>query len=219
MGTIWIIGAGKFGRNAALKLRAKHPGVCLTVVDQDENKCGLVKIPGIEAVCMDGISFLSDGLAKPVHPEWIVPAIPVHVAWHWIKEQLKKEFEIIPVEIPDKILCLLPNPMKGKGRELYAGLADFICPEDCPEPDKICTVTQKPRPYNLYQRLKDIQVAGFTSIVIQSRGLAPGAGGYGPQALFDALSVIQQTKDRVLLSTACRCHAVLQAFRLVKRGS
>jgi hypothetical protein len=190
----------------------------LTVVDRDENKCRLVKIPGVEVACMDGISFLSGGLAKSVQPDWIVPAIPVHVAWLWIKAQLEMNFEVLPIEIPAEILGLLPNPLKGKNREVYASLADFICPDDCPEPEKICTVTRKPRPYNLFERLQRIDVRGFTPIVIRSRQLAEGVGGYGPQVLFDALSLIQRTQTAVVLSTSCRCHAVLHAFKTIKKG-
>jgi hypothetical protein len=220
MTSIWIIGAGKFGCKAAQKLKAKHPGACLTVVDKDENKCRLNQFPGIDVVCMDGIAFLSAGLAGSTHPdqpEWIIPAVPIHVAWHWIRVQLEKEFEVMPVEIPDEIVCLLPNPIKGKGTEVYASLADFFCPDDCPEPVKTCTVTRKPRPCNLYERIQRIDVPGFTSIVIQSRQLAPGVGGYRPRVLFEALSAIYMTQTAVVLSTSCRCHAVLQAFRLIKR--
>ncbi len=222
MAPIWIIGAGKFGLKAALKLKATHPGARLTVVDKDEHKCRLSQLPDVDAVCMDGIAFLSAGLAGSTHPgqpEWVIPAVPIHLAWRWIRVQLEKDFDVMPIEVPEEIVRLLPNPLKGKGTEVYASLADFFCPDDCPEPVKTCTATRKPRSYNLYERLQHIDIPGFISIVIQSRQLAPGVGGYRPRALFEALSAICMTQTAVVLSTSCRCHAVLQAFRMIKRGS
>jgi hypothetical protein len=176
---------------------------------------------GIDAVCMDGITFLFTGLvdsSQSEWPEWIVPAIPVHVAWLWIKERLEADFDVLPVDLPEAVLEFLPHGMKGKAGAVYASLADFICPEECPEPVDRCTITQKPRPYNLYDRIRGITHPGITPIVIQSFRLAPGVGGYSPGALFESLSLIHNTRNVVMLSTACRCHGVLHTFKIERKG-
>ncbi|MGD8613081.1 MAG: potassium transporter, partial [Desulfobacterales bacterium] len=94
-------------------------------------------------------------------------------------------------------------------------IADFKCPANCSEPDDICTHTGKPRPMILHEFLKSIQPKGFTSIVIRSHQLAPGVGGYTPAALFDALDQIKKMQSPVLLSTACSCHGVMNAFKSI----
>ena len=73
----------------------------------------------------------------------------------------------------------------------------------------ICGTSLKDNAY-----LKNIEFSSFRSVVICSRQLFPGVGGYAPHALFQALHEIEQSHHRILLSTACRCHGVLDAFRL-----
>ena len=81
-------------------------------------------------------------------------------------------------------------------------MADFICPDHCPEPKDICTHTGKPRPFNLYKKLESIKYDHFRSVVVRSRQLSPGVGGYSPGALFHALDVIKSSTTPILLSTA-----------------
>ena len=148
------------------------------------------------------------------YPDWIIPAIPVHVSYEWIKIKLQKERRLVTIEVPQKLIMTLPNPFKGKDGEIYISNADFICPENCPEPDEICTYTGKPRPKSLYKALESIQYNDFLSVVIQSRQLLPGLGGYTPKALFEALTEIAASRTPVLLSTACRCHGVMNVFKI-----
>ena len=51
-------------------------------------------------------------------------------------------------------------------------------------------------------------------MVIRSHQLAPGVGGYKPEALQESLLKISQGKGLVLYSTACLCHGVVHAFKL-----
>ena len=55
---------------------------------------------------------------------------------------------------------------------------------------------------------------GLKGIVIQSRQLAPGVGGYAPSELFEVLSLVRSAETPVLLSTACKCHGVINAFEV-----
>jgi hypothetical protein len=50
--------------------------------------------------------------------------------------------------------------------------------------------------------------------VIRSRQLAPGVGGYPPAALRQAEAASLAAPRSVLLATACKCHAVIDAFRI-----
>ena len=116
--------------------------------------------------------------------------------------------------VPEALIKALPNPILASTGQLFISIADFTCPENCPEPAEICTYTGKARPLILHEFLKSIQLKDLTSIVIRSHQLAPGVGGYRPEALFDALSQISEMQTPVLLSTACNCHGVMNAFNL-----
>jgi hypothetical protein len=151
------------------------------------------------------------------NPDIIVPAIPVHVAYEWTRKKLTPKFNIKPTSIPDMLLDELPNPIIGPVGMAYASISDFMCPDNCPEPAEICIVTKKPRIYLLFQKLKCLNVGSFKSFVIQSEQLAPGVGGYSPKALFNLLSAIKKSSSPVLLSTACSCHGVINAFKFIRK--
>jgi hypothetical protein len=114
--------------------------------------------------------------------------------------------------VPKAVRTVLPNPIKGDKGQWYFSFADFFCPPDCPEPEKMCTFTQRPRPGNLYSVLARVPSGRFTSVVVRSRQISAGIGGYSPQDLFHALVQIKNASGPVLLSTACRCHGVMHAF-------
>jgi len=214
MKNIWILGAGKFGQKAAKTICRKNPDAKLTVIEKNSATCSKIEGLGFKTVCMNGIEYLNRYLKGPDNPDLIIPAIPVHVAYEWVKIKLaeKNRLELIPV--PDQLKMTLPNVFKGEEGGIYMSIADFICPDNCPEPEDICTYTGKSRPYTLYKRLESIQLDDFHSIVVRSRQLSPGIGGYSPRALFNALDAIKASNSPVLLSTACRCHGVMHAFRI-----
>ena len=214
---IWIIGGGRFGQIAAERMKRKHPHAILLAVDNDYKACVKLKQAGVDTVCMDGISFLSQFLSSKNGPDWIVPAAPRHVAYLWIRDKLLPDFHFHPEEVPESLLSQLPNPIKGKNKEVYMSVADFICPDNCPEPEKICTFTGKPRAYSLFERLGEAGVDPFVPVVIRSHQLAPGVGGYTPEMLFSALQKVKDIESAILFSSACRCHGVMNAFTLKKR--
>ena len=214
MDNFWIIGGGKFGLRAAKALSKKHSLKNLTIVEREKTVCRQLNRLGFEAVCMDGIQYLERNLASETYPDWIVPAIPLHVAFEWIKKKLSKTRIVQNIAVPQDLVTELPNPIKAETGRLYISIADFECPENCPEPDKICTHTGKPRPMVLHESLKSIQPKDLKAVVIRSHQLAPGAGGYRPQALFAALNEIETAQGPVALSTACSCHGVMNTFKL-----
>jgi len=216
MKSIWILGAGKFGQKAAKTMRRKNSGAEITIIEKKSEICNQIEKLGFKIVCMDGIEYLGQNLKSIDYPDWIIPAIPVHVAYEWVRLKINS-YILKTTPVPKGVIINLPNVFKGKRCEIYMSIADFICPDNCPEPEDLCTHTGKQRPFTLYKKLESIKHDNFRSVVVRSRQLSPGIGGYSPGDLFHALDVIKASTIPVLLSTACRCHGVMHAFRLEKR--
>lgn len=213
MKSIWILGAGRFGLKAAKVLSRKNKRVEITLIEKNSELCRKIEMSDFKTVCMDGIEYLNQNLKSIDYPDWIIPAIPVHVVYEWVRLKIKDSYIIKTTPVPEELIMKLPNIFKGKKDEIYMSIADFICPDNCPEPEELCTHTGKPRPYTLYKKLESIKHDNFFSVVVRSRQLSPGVGGYSPGDLFHALDVIKASNTPVLLSTACRCHGVMHAFR------
>ncbi|HJX60435.1 MAG TPA: NAD-binding protein [Thermodesulfobacteriota bacterium] len=205
-----IIGCGHFGSRAIETLLRKDHRVAIIVVDKDEKALEKVSSFHVERITGDGISFLNQSLKKR-RDTYIIPAVPFHLAFEFALSQLK------PLggkrgKVPD--ITGLPNPMRGKEGGLYASFADFLCPEDCPEPPRHCTVTREKRGKSLYKILEDLH-GPFESKVIRSKQLGLGVGGYLSEDLLETVREIKKAgaSDRlILISTACRCHAVISAL-------
>lgn len=211
--SVWVLGAGKFGLKAVERIKQKYPKVNLTVVDlKREIAQTVISAHGVVYVCRDGIDFLNEALAGTTEPDWIIPAIPVHVACEWIKCRLSLIRAVRPMILPEHLVGMLPNTLQGKQGEIYSSMADFLCPEDCNEPHGICTVTKKKRAYRLYDLLASIQLKPYKTVVVKSRQICAGVGGYRPADLFNALGDVRCCDAPILLGTSCKCHAVVSAF-------
>jgi hypothetical protein len=217
--SFWIIGGGKFGLSAARTLSKKHPLADLIIVEKEKAVCRQLNHQGFDAVCRDGIQYLERNLASVPYPDWIIPAIPLHTAFEWIKAKLSKTHNLQKITVPKNLITQLPNPIHAETGQIYVSIADFRCPANCPEPDEICTHTGKRRLMVLHDFLRSIQLPGVQNVAIQSHQLAPGAGGYRPAELFAALNQVRTSENIILLSTACSCHGVMNAFRLSVRSS
>jgi len=212
--TYWIIGAGKFGAGAAEKLYRKRPEARFIVVDENLEALKRLSHLPVEKVCQEGASYLQARLDTDLSPEWIIPAVPIHLAFEWVRLKMLDHAPIDVVPVPSQIASMLPNPVRGPQGQLYVSYADFLCPDHCMEPFETCTVTGKPRKGLLYKTLEEILYEDFISVVIRSHQLAPGVGGYRPEALKESLGKIAESKGPVLYSTACLCHGVMHAFRI-----
>jgi hypothetical protein len=51
-------------------------------------------------------------------------------------------------------------------------------------------------------------------MVVRSHQLAPGVGGYQPEALRRSLDAVSKARTAILYATACLCHGVIHTFRL-----
>ncbi len=214
MKKIWIIGAGKFGIKAIHALSRHCPEAQLTVIDTNCKGLETIDLLNIHLVTDDGIRFLYENMDRSKGPDWIIPAIPMHVAYEWVARRLKDTHIVKKTVIPDEVLESLPNPIQGSSGAVYISNADFICPDDCMEPEGLCSCTGKPRPRIMHEFLTERNFSGFQSIVIQSHQLAPGVGGYSPHSLYEAQSLACSATAPVLMSTACKCHGVMNAFQV-----
>jgi hypothetical protein len=206
-----IIGCGHFGCRAAEKLFKKDPHSKIIVVDKNKKALRKVSRFPIEIAMNEAVPYLEQFLSHGRKADYIIPAVPFHLAFEFILSQLKplgaKKREIPP-------LSGLPNPMLGKTGDLYTSVADFLCSENCPEPAQFCTVTRQRRPKPLYQILNDLKGA-FESRVIRSHQLSPGVGGFRPKVLLGLLEDIRRKmapNRAILISTASRCHGVTSAL-------
>ena len=207
-----ILGAGHFGRRALLKCSNAYPDCTITIVDPNKHtlKNEIKSIP-CEIICDDGISYLNTLPQSTIdQATWIIPSIPIHVAFEWIARNLTRPTR--RVDIPETLLQQLPNALPGKKGTVYMSYATFRCPDNCPEPVDHCYVTKNPRNISLFEKLKGIHIEKFSSIVLKSTQILPGIGGFVFRDLLETLSLVESLEKPVLLSTACRCHGVLDAF-------
>lgn len=211
----WIIGSGKFGVLAAEILYRKDPSARITLVDSNPESLAGLNLP-CEIVCTDGIDFLVEALESEEMPDWVVPCIPVHIAFRWLTKSLLPSCRIEILRVQESLFYLLPNPFRGPNLELYVSFSDFLCPEDCPEPPELCTVTGRPRKGEMFRFLAETDVSPYKMVVLQSRQLAPGVGGYTPAAMFEARNRVYNSGPVILFATACRCQGVINALSISK---
>ena len=142
---------------------------------------------------------------------WIIPAVPVHVAFLWLLHQLQHSGPVHPMPVPDEVDAMIPNPYRVSSGTVYASFATFRCPDACSEPDDLCTHTRRPRLGSLFEHLARLQVRQYHMEVIRSWQLAPGVGGYRVAQLRASLERIDASAwkipDRNQLPLPCghRC--------------
>jgi hypothetical protein len=210
---VWVIGGGRLGRKAIRRFLQRGNKVDITVVEQDQEQCSCLKLLPVTCFQQDGVRFLIEQLGRGFFPDWIIPMVPFHLAFEWMKQMLSSELELVPLTASENILKQFPNTVKGDKGRFFTSLADFLCPEDCPALDHVCTIRKKARPYLLYQKIETQKIDGFSTIVVQSQQILPGIGGYRPEDLYQALNLVKTSKGPILLSTACKCHGVVDLFK------
>jgi len=208
----YILGCGSFGSRAFSFLQPRFQTADIRVVDHRPSQLEKILAHAGHVIEMDAISFLGSSKEKIDPDDWIVPAVPIHVAFEWLWQELKPTSDCRIIPVPEELEARLPNPIRGAVGQLYVSNADFICPDDCPEPEDYCTVTGEPRPLVLCDTLSNLRLPGYHSTCIISSQLAPGVGGYQWQTLLRALEDIKTHPGKILVSTACKCHGVIHAF-------
>jgi hypothetical protein len=208
-----ILGAGKFGRLALERLSRQDAAASFVLVDRDPAALAL-RAGGEanrEAVKAEAIAFLVQHLRGGARWDWIIPMVPVHVAFQWLRAGPLAGSDWRPAAVPEVLTDLVPEAWRGPEGELYLSRAQHLCPDDCAEPE-VCPVTGEARDLPLYQELASLNLTGYEIRVIPSQQLAPGVGGYPPGRLLNLAQNISALKGRVLIATACRCHGVVHGL-------
>lgn len=209
-----IIGAGRFGKRAAEILidMAFSP---IFLVDNNRESLENFHIPSIHKVLCDGVVFLHKNYSV-LHPSnAVIPAVPIHLAFEWLRKALARSRNIEKINIPADLKTSLPHTWEGSEGSLLISYADFRCPDDCSEPEEYCTITGKRRGPPLYELLGELTPGRFRTHIIRSLQLAPGLGGYKVGDMAKCLERIREGgKGQWLVGTACRCHGTLTALEI-----
>jgi hypothetical protein len=207
---IWIVGYGHFGRRALQVLRAKRRTAVFRVIDTELPADPLLQSPEVCTTAGEGAATLAALLREGGAPDWIVPAVPVHLAAEWIRLSVAGA-NLRKIPVPAAVERSLPNPARGAQGDLYVSTADFICPADCPEPEAYCYLTGKRRT-PLFQQLQGMELPGYRVAVLRSYQLGAGVGGCRAEQLLDLRRRVAEIRARVLICTASRCHGVITAL-------
>lgn len=208
MERIWIIGAGRFGKMAFERLAFQRRDRSFLVVDSDAGNLAFETQSGVWFRHEDGTAFLKRELDQQHAPDWIIPALPVHLAAQWCLGT-RTGVRVRRCTPPEGVEPFLPNLLCGVSGDLYVSMADFMCPDNCPEPADHCPMTGKKREENVFEKIGRMKIPGFKVLVLQSRQLAPGVGGYRAEGLFWLHRQLAEKPGRFLVATACRCHGVI----------
>jgi hypothetical protein len=214
MEEIWIIGVGQFGFIAFQRMSAAGPDRHFVLVDPVKEHLLRCKGPTVTLEVSDGIDFCEKHLKKDCQPDWIIPALPVHLAAEWLMLHLGSD-RVKRISLPAEIETLVPNPIAGSDGNLYVSHADFRCPVNCDEPRDICTITRKMRKQNMFELLENLDIELYKALTVRSHQLGPGIGGYRPEQLFELKGNVEQARGPVLVSTACRCHGVITGLERI----
>jgi hypothetical protein len=205
-----IAGYGKFGRRALAMLHVSFPNELITVVELRLGDSDNEVKAGVTFVREDAVSFLS-GSSDIGPTDWIIPTVPFHLAASLVLAGLPGARA---AHIPERTLSIAPNPYPVNHSSICYSVADFICPDACPEGD-LCSVTGEYRE-PLCLRLKQTEIPGFKLSVLRSRQILPGIGGYQVADLHTLTRQVGPGNN--LIATACKCHAILTGIKRENRS-
>lgn len=209
----FIIGAGTFGKKAALHL-SKNPSINVTCIDIDPNLNENELPTGINFIRKDGIQFLKEEFSNISSQDFIIPAIPIHLAAYWLISYLNSQLSI--TKLPKEYISTMPNPLELEDHSYATSYANFKCPDNCVE-TSVCPVTKQKRKEPLYQLLRSIPVYNYKIHIIQSRQLGPGMGGYKKAELENLIELVKY-HDNFILGTSCNCHGIVTALQKHQQG-
>jgi hypothetical protein len=188
------------------------------VVDLDKSRIEQVDGDSVHGLLAEGARFMTENFDR-FHPSnVVVPAVPFHLAFEWLKTYTSGNVVIRKNKIPAGIKPLVPHAWDGRAGDLLVSHADFRCPDDCPEPEGYCTVTREKRELPLHRRLGNVRMTGYHVHIVESRQLAPGVGGYRVEDLRQLYDRVKRGgKSGWLIGTACKCHGVVTAAEVEPR--
>ena len=211
--TYIVLGCGHFGQGAVKAIKSLPSQPSVIAVDIDEEMLQTVEAQADQVHHADGVQYLKELSESEAASCWVVPALPLHLAFEWLLLGLSTTAERMSVPQafnPEGVL----QQHRTQDGTLYCSLGDFTCPEDCPEPDEYCHITEEPRTAPLYRILDETPCAGFHSLVIRSQLVVPGVGGYPFADLLTLRALLLIAGGDYLISTACTCHGVTDAVSI-----
>jgi hypothetical protein len=208
MEEIWIVGVGHFGQMAFRRLSEERKDRYFVLVDPVAENLQNFKSPQARLEVADGIVYVEKHLMHSGGPDWIIPALPLHLAAEWLILHLGPN-RLRRIELPFELDRLVANSFRGFEGNLYVSYAGFRCPEDCDEPREFCIITREVRKQNMFEMLGNLNIKPFKAINLRSHQLGPGIGGYRAEQLVELRKKVELATGPVLLSTACRCHGVI----------
>lgn len=206
-----IIGAGRAGRRAVealLRLGFER----VSVVDPDPGRF-LGLSPSVKTIQGEGVGWLARDPGGEKRGEWIVPTLPVHLAYEWLLVRLGPRARRAAVPAP--AVEGLPGAERTADGGFVLSKAKGLCPADCEE-RRGCDWSPAGSP--TLPQLLARKAREFNLETIRSRPLAPGLGGFPRSALDRLLRQTESRQGRVLVATACRCHGVIHALELNQGG-
>jgi hypothetical protein len=161
-------------------------------------------------------------------PLYLLPIAPIHVMMELIKDYLSKQIPSIQIisQKPTISTKLFPEELFSFEikNTLYFSYAkwDEKCPENCPAPLDYCHVHHRKKPKTVREILEDLK-SQSNLLSFESTQLAPGLGGINGESLFKEMPFhvknIKNLKENqeysLLISTSCRCHGVVDAFKIL----
>ncbi len=161
MASYLILGAGKFGRLALSRLAAQDDEATFVVVDCAPQALAAARAAAaarVQWVEAEAIAFLIENLKGAAPWDWLIPMVPSHVAFSWLRQGplAKSGGEII--EVPEAVGQGVPLARRGEQGELYLSRATHLCPDDCPEAEPVCPVSGESRKIPLYEELASVDV-------------------------------------------------------------
>jgi|UniRef100_A0A7V6A5C5 hypothetical protein len=214
MASYLLLGAGKFGRLALRRLAGQDPEARFLVIDRSEQalaEARTLEIAGAQMRADEAIAYLAAHLGPEPPWDWLLPLVPVHVAYGWLLAGPLAGKNWEPAEVPWDLDALAALAVRGPAGELYLSQARHLCPDDCAEP-LACPVTGEAR-RPLFLKLAEASRPGLPILVVASRQLAPGVGGFPPRRLLELAAEVGERSGPLLIATACRCHGVVHGLK------
>ncbi len=213
MSQLFLVGFGKVGKTLlpqVVRLWGKNR---IWIIDHNQETLNRKEALAGIRVLGDGPQFLTRYQAWIRDEDWIIPSLPVHLAWKWLELNLgpHKPKAVAP---PPTLGSLLPYS-QALGKGLLLSYADFVCPDHCPAPLDHCFKTKKRRSLPLWNYLATRSCPEGTLEVIESRQMAPGMGGYPFGELRRVLKRALEAGPPFYVATACRCHGVVNGLTWV----
>ncbi|OGP50614.1 MAG: hypothetical protein A2Y79_06915 [Deltaproteobacteria bacterium RBG_13_43_22] len=209
---VFIVGFGKFGKLALDQVVQRWGKARIWMIDsRSEVFINQETLPEGIRVLADGPQFLSEYQTWIRDEDWVIPTLPIHLAWSWLNLNLKTPQRPKSVWPPPDLGVDLPfRQIHRKG--LFLSYADFVCPENCPAPIRFCFKTKAERAVPLWKFIADQPFSKGTLAVIESRQIAPGIGGYAFKELRKIQNLAQEASPPFFVATACRCHGVIHGL-------